>query len=76
MFKVGNIIAFMYNGKSRVVHIETIKTGYRYLGLVGPVAYLITGLTYDGDNHTLSAGLGYRSFRVEKIADCQLIKGV
>ena len=73
MFKVGNTVRFNYNGKNRVVKIETVKTGYKYLGLVGPVAYLITGLTYDGDNHTLSAGVGYRSFKVDKIQDCEIV---
>jgi hypothetical protein len=74
MYAVGNVIRFDYNGKPRVMTIETIKTGYRYLGLVGPVAYLVTGITYDGANHTLSAGLGYRSFRVEKMTNVELVK--
>lgn len=70
MFKVGNVIQFTYGGEHRWVRIERVQTGYRYLGLVGPVARLITGWDHLADYPTG----GYRSFKVEKIENCELVR--
>ena len=66
-FAVGNTIRFEYAGKERWVRIEKIQTGYMYLGLVGPVALLVTGWDFQA-NHPVG---GYRSYLVQKMTEVQ-----
>jgi len=70
MYEIGNVIRFTYNGVERWVRIEAIKTGYMYLGLVGPVARLITGWDYQANYPTG----GYRTFKTEKIENIELVR--
>lgn len=69
VYVVNNVIEFTYDGKVRRMRIESIKTGYRYGGLIGPVAYSVTGWDFTANPPTG----GYRTFKVDKIVDPVII---